>query len=112
MKESNLREYRPYGPLRLVSYAQFLLRYYFEKREHICHGAGVAMKAYAMGEAPKELVELEAKLISDYSLRFFGKKEPNLPDSKILDFEDKWRAVHSDGPESKGSIIFFDYEVK
>ena len=110
--QKGMREYRPYGSLRLVSYAQFLLKYYFEKREHICHGAGVAMKAYAMGDAPKELVELETRLISDYSLRFFGKKAPSLPDAKILDFEDRWRAVHADGPGSKGSIIFFDYESK
>ena len=106
------RHYRAYGSFRLVTYAQFLLKYYFPKRQRICQGEGVAMRAYSMGEASKELVELQAKLSEDFTLRFFGRKEPKLPTAEMIDFEKKWRAVHANGPATKGSIVFKDYEMK
>jgi len=110
--EESEREYRPYGSLRLVTYAQFLLKYYFPKRQRICQGAGVTMRAYSMGEASKELLELETKLSEDFTLRFFGKKEPKLPNAEMLVFENKWREVHANGPSGKGSVIFKDYKME
>lgn len=70
------------------------------------------MRAYAMEEAPKELIELEAKLAEDYALRFFGRKAPKLPSKNMMAFESKWREVHSNGPAGKGSIVFKDYEIE
>ena len=72
----------------------------------------VSMRAYSMGEAPRELVELEAKLSEDYTLRFFGRKEPNLPNTGMLAFEDKWREVYANGPKGKGSIFMPDYKME
>jgi hypothetical protein len=106
------REYRVYGSLRLVTYAQFLLKYYFANRQRICQGEGVSMRAYSMGEAPRELVELEAKLSEDYKLRFFGRKAPKLPNAEMLVFEDKWREVHANGPKGNGSIFMPDYKME
>ena len=106
------REYRAYGSLRLVTYAQFLLKYYFANRQRICQGEGVSMRAYSMGEATRELIELEAKLSEDYTLRFFGKKEPKLPNDNMLVFEDKWREVHAAGPKGTGSIFMPDYKME
>jgi hypothetical protein len=99
-------EYRCYGSLRLVSYAQFLLREFYPKLIRICAGEGVAMRGYAMGECGKELIELNARYVEEHRQRFFGRLDPILPDKATLDFEDKWRQVHlTDGPVTRGSSI-------
>ena len=66
-------QYRAYGSLRYVNYAQFLLRYYFNRIERLTFGEGVAMRDYVMGDAPKELVEIQAAHTKLYSDRFFGR---------------------------------------
>ncbi len=97
---------RCYGELRLVTYAQFLLAHYFPQRQRLCQGAGVAMRAYAMGAAPKELIECQEQASEKFTLQFFGKEEPTLPSQEILEFEERWRQVHlTEGPDTKGSQI-------
>ncbi len=99
-------QHRAYGDHRLVMYAQFLLAHYFPNRMRIVEGEGIAMRRFAMGEAPKELIELIAKQGQDYTDKFFGRKAPTLPTKEMLEFEDKWRKVHvQKGPNSKGSAI-------
>ncbi len=103
------RQYRAYGSYRLVSYAQFLLKYYFPLRQRMCQGEGYAMRAFAIGEAPAELVELEAKMTNEFADRFFGALKPVLPDARMLDFENRWRDTHiKEGPITKGSAIDSD----
>lgn len=100
------RYYDVFGSLRLMSYAQYLLSYYFPNQERLCEGVGVAMRAYAMGEADAAAIEIQAKLVEDHRARFFGEKPPVLPDARMLEFEDKWREIHlSQGPVTKGSVI-------
>lgn len=99
------RHYRCYGSLRLVFYAQFLLNNYFKQLQRICSSEGVAMRAYAIGEAEKDLIEVQARYARDFRLRYFGKKPPILPSKKILDFEEKWRDIQRKGPLTKGSGI-------
>ena len=100
------REFRAYGDLRLVTYTQYLLAHYFPRQERLCAGVGVAMRAYAMGECSKEVVELNAKLVEEHRQRFFGAAAPILPDEKMIDFETRWRQVHIEkGPITKGSSI-------
>ncbi|MBR2353239.1 MAG: PHP domain-containing protein [Clostridia bacterium] len=99
------RHYRCYGGLRLVSYAQFLLKYYYPMMQRITHGIGVAMRAYAMSDAPAELVTLQAEYADKVADRYFGKAEPKLPDAAIIAFENKWREVQLNGPITKGSSI-------
>ena len=102
----NERQYRAYGSLRLVSYAQFLLSYYFPARMRICQSEGPAMRAYAMGEADAALVEALAEQSNSFRARFFGRMAPHLPDATMLKQEDRWRARHlADGPITKGSAI-------
>lgn len=99
-------EYRAYGSMRLVTYAQFLLTHYFHRQTRLCEGEGVAMRAYAMGECGKEIIELHANLVEKHRQRFFGQKPPVLPSAQMLEFEDKWRNVHLErGPVTKGSSI-------
>ena len=99
------RQHFCYGDLRLVSYAQFLLAHYFPRMQRLGMGIGVAMRAYAMGEADASLVEANAALAKSFSDTFFGRKAPKLPNKKLLDFEEKWRAVHKNGPSTRGSRI-------
>lgn len=99
------RHYRAYGSLRLVTYAQFLLRNYFPKRQRICQGEGVAMRAYAIGEADAALVEVQVKQSESFSARFFGREAPILPSESMLAFEEKWREIQLQGPLTKGSVI-------
>ena len=103
--EEYRRQYRCYGNLRLVSYAQFLLKYYFPAMCRVCQGEGVAMRSYAMGLADAKLIELQADQAANFRNRFFGRVEAPLPNADILEFEAKWRKVHLAGPISKGSVI-------
>lgn len=103
------RQFRCYGDLRLVSYAQFLLHYYFPNLQRLCQSEGVLMRAYAMNEAPAEVVEGMANVCRDYTERFLGKKAPVLPDEKMLQLEDEWRdAQLTRGPRTKGGQVYTD----
>ena len=99
------REYRCYGSLRLVSYAQFLLTYYFPELQRICQGEGVAMRTYAMKQGSAELVELQVTQTKQFVDQYFGRRAPILPDESIRAFEEKWRERHLRGPETKGSSL-------
>ena len=102
-------QHRAYGEHRLVMYSQFLFKHYFPERYRIIEGEGVAMRQYAMGDAPKGLIEMIAQQGQNYTDRFFGRAEPVLPSKEILEFEDKWRKVQlAKGPNSKGSAINVD----
>lgn len=97
------RHWRCYGSLRLVTYAQFLLQNYFPQQQRICQGEGVAMRAYAMGDATAALIEMQAEQTETFRARYFGRKEAYLPGKAERDFEDKWRGVQRSGPQTKGS---------
>lgn len=99
------RCFRCYGSLRLVTYAQFLLQHYFPNQQRLAHGAGMAMRAYAMEDADAVLVEKAAEQVERYRSRFFGKQPPLFPSQKMLDFEQRWREVQLNGPVTKGSSI-------
>jgi len=99
------RHYRCYGSLRLVTYAQFLLNHFFPRMQRLCQGEGVAMRSYAIGEAESALIEMQAAQAECFRKRFFGQLPPVLPSAAILEFENKWRAVQLDGPQTKGGTI-------
>ncbi len=99
------RHYRSYGSLRLVMYAQFLLRYYFPEQQRVCQGGGVAMRAYAMNDADATLVEMLAEQAERFRNRFFGREQPKLPDAEMHDFELRWRERQLAGPLGKGSAV-------
>ncbi len=87
-------QYRAYGTLRFVNYVQFLLRNYFEKTARLAYGEGVAIRAYAMGDAPKELVELQAAEAEKFSARFFGRAPAPKPSSEIISSKALWDEIH------------------
>lgn len=103
------RQYRCYGSLRLVSYAQFLLKTYFHEHQRLCQGEGVTMRLYAMETSSAESVRLQAEQAERHMLRFFGRQTPVLPSSAMLAFEEKWRERHvTEGPATRGSAIDSD----
>jgi hypothetical protein len=103
------RHYRCYGSRRLVSYSQYLLKYYFPERQRICQGEGIAMRSYAIGCASAALIELQVEHTKNFEDRFFGRSAPVLPSDEMLAFEDKWREIHiNEGPITKGSRIYSD----
>ncbi|MBP3645622.1 MAG: PHP domain-containing protein [Clostridia bacterium] len=99
------RQYRCYGSLRLVTYAQYLLDHYFPRYQRICQGEGVAMRAYAMEDADASLIELQVKQSEKFSARFFGRLPAPVPSSAMLDFEDRWREKQLNGPLTKGGTV-------
>lgn len=99
------RHYRCYGSRRLVSYAQFLLQYYFPRLQRVCQGEGVAMRAYATGECEASLIEMQAENTAFFVDRFFGRKAAVLPSEEILAFEDRAREIHLQSPHTRGSSI-------
>ena len=103
------RQYRAYGSLRLVSYAQYLLTHFFPLQQRICQGEGVAMRAYAMNDADAALIESQVAQTLKFRSRFFGQEAPRLPDTDMLAFEDRVRARHvAEGPITKGSAVDSD----
>ena len=103
-KEAGL-EFRAYGSMRLVSYAQFLFLHYFPRRQRLCQGEGVSMRQYAMGHVDAATVELQAAQSADFSDRFFGRKPHLAPNAEILSFEKRWRERHLQSPPTKGSLL-------
>ena len=103
--DEHKRQYRCFGSLRLVSYAQFLLTYYFPELQRICQGEGVAMRTYAMEQCDASLIELQVAQTENFKNQYFGIKEASLPSEKMRDFENRWRERHLLGPHTKGSSV-------
>lgn len=100
------KQYRCYGSTRLVTYAHFLLKYYFPKLQRLTAGAGVAMRAYTMEDTTAELINMHTQLADKFTKRFFGRIAPILPSEKLLSFEQKAREAQlTKGPKTRGSSI-------
>ena len=98
--------YECLGSLRLVSYAQFLLRTYFHELARIAKGEGVLMRAYAMGEDCKRGIEEMARTARTYRARFFGDEKPPIPSKALCARAQEFRRVQRElGPITKGSQI-------
>ena len=99
------QEFRAYGSMRLVSYAQFLFLHYFPRMQRMCQGEGVSMRQYAMGHVDAATVESQAAQTMDFCDRFFGRKPHPLPDTDMLAFYKASRERHLQSPPTKGSLI-------
>ena len=106
LSESNGNaEFRCFGSIRLISFANFLLRKYFPRTERIAKGEGVAMRRYLIGEEDGSLLSAMSGRVTDFYERFFGKKPVVIPSKDVLDFEEKWREVQRHSPNTRGSSI-------
>lgn len=100
-----LPEYRCYGSLRLVTYAQFLLNNYFTETRHIAEGEGPAMRRYLMGEESGELLSAMAKRVDNYYRRYAGIDAPILPTEEMLRKIEHWRKIQRNGPPFRSSSL-------
>lgn len=98
-------QHRVYGSLRLVSYAQFLLTYFFPPCQRLCQGEGIAMRNYAMDACGAKVIETQVAVSEDFTACFFGRKTPKLPSQKVKDSITKWREIQLQGPTTKGSSL-------
>ncbi len=98
-------EFRAYGSLRLVTYAQFLLKNYFSETRRICEGEGYAIRRWLIGEEDGELLRLMAGRVERFSERFFGREEQPRPSAETLAFFKEWHEVHADGPLTKATLL-------
>ena len=105
--EESARRHECVGSLRFVSYAQFLLHYYFPNLARIASSEGVLMRAYAMGDADaKAGIEAVARAARTYRARFFGDAQPPLPGSDLCARAERFRRMQiEEGPLTRGSKI-------
>lgn len=87
------REYRCYGSLRLVSYAQYLLRCYYPRLQRLCQAEGIAMRDYAIGDGSKETIEALMEWSERFRLRFFGQLPPPTIPNRVLEREKEWGGI-------------------
>ena len=103
--DPHLPEYRCYGSLRLVTYAQFLLNNYFTETRHIAEGEGPAMRRYLTGEENGELLSAMADRVDNYYRRYAGIDAPILPTDKMLERIEHWRDLQRNGPPTCSSYL-------
>lgn len=99
------REYRCYGSLRLVTYAQFLLNAYFPYTRQIAAGEGVAMRRYLVGLEDGAILSAMHDRVDGFYRRFFGIDKPVRPSTALLDYENKWRDTQLKSPDTRGSNL-------
>ena len=105
--EESARRHECVGSLRFVSYAQFLLHYYFPNLARIASSEGVLMRSYILGDAmDKAGIEAVARAARTYRERFFGDAQPPLPTPALLERIAEFRRIQKEaGPLTMGSKI-------
>ena len=106
-KSAENTEYRCYGSLRLVSYAQYLLENYFPMTQRLVQGEGELMRRYTVGEQDGAALSAMSERADLYYKRVFGILPPVIPSEDNLKYEEKWRAVQLKSPETCGGGLLF-----
>ena len=100
-------EVRFYGSLRLVTFAQFLYKNYFNETWRLCVGEGILMRRFAEGEDVAEALSLLAPTVENFYKKFYGKCEFDGIPSHTREFVDKTRTIQLEkGPVTKGSNLY------
>lgn len=107
LPESSENEVRFYGDLRLIMYAHFLFKNYFNETWCLCVGEGILMRRYAEGEEVGALLKALAPTVENHYRKFFGiEKVKGIPADRIA-FLDHALEIQKGGPVTKGSNLFF-----
>ena len=100
-------EVRFYGDLRLVSFAHFLYRNYFNETWRLCVGEGILMRRFAEGEDVGPLLEILAPTVEEFYKRFYGITAPTgLPENRRTYLRQVRHVQCTKGPVTKGSQLY------
>ncbi len=100
-------EMRFYGKLRLVTFAHFLYKNYFNETWRLSVGEGILMRRYAEGEDVGAVLSALAPTVENFYKKFYGITTPAGVAEKTIGFVDKTREVQlTVGPKTKGSSLF------
>ena len=101
------KEVRFYGDLRLVNFAHFLYKNYFNETWRLCVGEGILMRRYAEGEDVAQQLGALAPTVENFYKRFYGITEPEGLPTGHLAYLDQLRQIQrTQGPATKGSQLF------
>ena len=97
-----------YGDFRLVQFAHFLFKYYFEATKRLYAGEGSMMRRYIREEIDGELLSAFAEEGDKFYKRFYGLMPVVTPSADRKAFYEKWRTHQIEqGPPTKGSVLYF-----
>jgi len=100
-------EVRFYGSLRLVTFAHFLYKNYFNETWRLAVGEGILMRRYAEGEDVGDTLSALADTVENFYKKFYGIAKPEGIPEKTADFVDKTREIQLKvGPKTKGSSLY------
>lgn len=100
-------EVRFYGDLRLVMFAHFLYKNYFNETWRLCVGEGILMRRYAEGEDVGTTLTALADTVENFYKRFYGKTAPEGIPAARREYLDKALKVQREiGPDTKGSNLY------
>ena len=97
-----------YGaPLRLVLFAAFLWKNYFNETWRLCVGEGILMRRYAEGEEVGELLNATASTVENFYKRFYGLDPAPVVTEARKKFLDRCLQMQREiGPDTKGSNLY------
>lgn len=109
VNSTNDGEYKAYGSYRLVSYARYLLDYYFSQYAQVCASEGKFIRDYLLGyESSPDMIEICAERAKAFYERFFGMLPAVKPTQRALESDEKWKKVWDDyGARKVGSAIIY-----
>jgi hypothetical protein len=97
---------RFYGDLRLVMFAHFLYKTYFNETAKLSFGEGILMRRYAEGEDVGEILSSLKDTVENFYKRFYGiEKAPVLPKERIDFLDECLEKQRKLGPKTKGSRL-------
>jgi predicted metal-dependent phosphoesterase TrpH len=104
VSEEDIRFYG--APLRLVLFAHFLFKNYFNETWRLCIGEGILMRRYAEGEPVGDTLAALSETVEDFYKRFYGYADAPTLTERQQAFADQCLVMQRNcGPETKGSAL-------
>ncbi len=97
---------RFYGDLRLVAFAHFMFKNYFDKTLELCRTEGALMQRYAAGDAVGEVLSALAPSVEEFYKKFYGlTPAPTLSPERTAYLDALLDAQRNSGVVTKGSNL-------
>ena len=109
--DTNVRFYST--KMRLVLFAHFLYKNYFNETWRLCVGEGILMRRYAQGEDVASLLAALAPTVESFYKRFYGITPPEgMPENRLKFLQECLARHKSEGPGTKGSSLELQHDGK